>query len=142
MLRRLRPAAKQADEQGEQHLEHVVGAARIVDRALAEPAGVHLHVHLVDPEPVRVQHQQGLDLGVVVGVVAGEELDRPPVGHPESRGRVGDLLARDRRQHQREDHVAEPAAERDPVAGVAAEAAAVDHVRLLALGLQDGDHLG
>ena len=45
-------------------------------------------------------------------------------------------------QDDREDQVAEPAADRHLVAGVAAEAAAVDHVGLLALGPQRLEHLG
>ena len=136
-----RPPAKQAHEQRQQHLGHVVGAARVVDRAAAEAAGVHPHRHLVDPQPVRVQHQDRLDLGVVVRVVAREQLDPAPVRHPEAGGRIADPLAADRGQDDREDQVADPAAERHLVAGIAAVAAAADHVRLVARGLELGQQI-
>ena len=44
-----------------------------------------------------VQHQDRLDLGVVVRVVAREQLDPAAVGHPEARGGVGDPAADDQR---------------------------------------------
>ena len=109
-VHRRRPAAQQADEDRQHHLDHVVGGARVVDRALAEAARVHRDVHLVDPQPVVVQHQDRLDLGVVVRVVAGEELDPVAVDHPEAGGRVGDRLTADPAQHDAEDPVAEPPA--------------------------------
>ncbi len=74
-------------------------------------------------------------------VVAGEQLDPAAIDHPEARGRVGDLLAGDRREDDREDQVAEAAAERHLVAGVTAEAGPVDHVGLLAAGPQRVEHL-
>ena len=45
--RRSRP-----DEQRQQHLDHVVGGARVVDRAAPEAARVHPHRDLVDPQAV------------------------------------------------------------------------------------------
>ena len=87
-----------------------------------------------------MQHQDRLDLGVVVRVVAGEELDSAPVGHPEARRRVGDPAPDDQRQHDREDQVAEPAPDRDLVARVLEEAAAADHVGL-AVRAQRSEHV-
>ena len=140
-LHRRRPATQQADEQRQHHLQHVIGGAGIVDRAAPEAARVHPHLDLVDPQAVALQHQDRLDLRVVVRVVAGEQLDAAAVDHPEAGGRIGDPLPGDRGQDDREDHVAEPPPERDLVAGVAAEAGAVDHVGLGLRRVQGGEHL-
>jgi len=85
---------------------------------------------------MRMKHQDRLDLGIVVRVIAREELDPAPVGDAKARGRVGDPLPGDRGQHDREDEVADPAADRHAVAGVAAKATPADHVRLVARGVE------
>ena len=90
---------------------------------------------------MRVQHQDRLDLRIVVRVIAREQLDPAPVRHPEAGGRVADPLAADRGQDDREDQVADPAADRHLVAGIAAEAAAADHVGLVAAGLKLGQQI-
>ena len=81
---------------------------------------------------VRVHQQHRLDLGVVVRVVAGEQVDAAAAGHAQAGGRVGHLLADDAREHPREDADAEPARRRaaEAVAVGGEEARARDHVEL------------
>ena len=85
-------------------------------------------------------HQDRLDLGEVVRVVAGEQLDAAAVGHPESRGRVGDRVAGDQRDEARRTSSGRSADAANRVAGSFEEAAAPDHLglagveRLLELG--------
>src|SRR5918997_4105 len=73
--------AAEADEDREQHLHHVIGASGVVDRASAIAPRVHRDVHLVKAQAVGVEHQNCLDLGVVVRVVTREKLDAAAVGH-------------------------------------------------------------
>jgi len=88
-----------------------------------------------------VQHQDRLDLGVVVGVIAREQLDSAAVRHPEARSGIADSLAADGGQDDREDQVADPAAQGHLVPGFAAEAAAADHVGFVACGPQLGQQI-
>ena len=94
--------AKQRDEHGQQHLDHVVDRLRGGDRRGAGEPGTHQHRDLAAAQAVCVHQQDRLDLGVVVRVVAREQLDAPAVGHAKARGRVGHALAGDHRHHARE----------------------------------------
>jgi hypothetical protein len=89
---------------------------------------VHRHRHLDHPQPVRVDHQDRLDLGVVVRVVAGEQLDRPAVGEPEAGGGIRDALAGDQRQQPGEDPDPHAAVQRRAVARGLREPRAVHEV--------------
>lgn len=79
-----------------------------------------------------MHHQDRLDLGVVVRVVACEQLDRAARAHPEAGGRIGDALARHERDHAREDLDADAARRRaaEALAVGGEEARAGDHVEL------------
>ena len=105
------------------------------DRGDAAAALEHPHRHLAHRQPVVMQHQHRLDLGIVVRIVAGEERDRAAVVEPEARRRIGDALAQEQREQEGEEVDARAAADRRDVAGVGEEARAADHVgavRLLA----------
>ena len=124
--------AAEADDDGEQHLDHVVDRARRVDRGDTADAMAHDDGDLHAREPVVVHEQHRLDLGVVVRIVAGEQLDAAAAGHAQAGRRVGHALADDRREDGGEDADAHAARHGGsvavPVGGE--EARARDHVEL------------
>jgi hypothetical protein len=78
--------------------------------------------------PVRVHHQDGLDLRIVVRVVAREQRNRAPVGEPEAGRGIGHPLAHDQRQEPGEDPDASAPRGGRLVAGLLGEAGAEDEV--------------
>jgi len=88
-------AAKQPDENREQHLDHVVDRTQRRDRRLAAAALAHRHGDLLQAEPMAEDHHGRLDLRVVVRVVVREERDPLSVQRLEPRRRVGHPLAHD-----------------------------------------------
>ena len=121
--------ARQPDEEGQQHLDHVVDGLAGPDRRHAAVAQEHPHRHLGHLQPVVVDHQHRLDLGVVVRVVAREQRDRAVVVEPEARRRVAHPLAHDPREDEGEDVDAGAAADRRRIAVVLGqEARAAHHV--------------
>ena len=69
-----------------------------------------------------MDHQHGLDLGVVVRVVAREQGDGLPVVEAEARRRIGDSLPDDPRQEEGEEMDARAPADRSLVPEVLQEA--------------------
>ena len=61
---------------------------------------------------MRMQHEYSFDFRVVVRIVPREQVDRPAVVQPEPGGRIGDGLAEDLGQHEREHADPGSAAER------------------------------
>ena len=82
----------------------------------------HLHRHLAEREAMLDRHHHPLDLGVVVGIVGGEQVERRAVQRLKAGGRVGDPLARDRRDDKGEQPDADAARGRRAVALAAGEA--------------------
>ena len=78
-----------------------------------------------------VQHQRRLDLGIVVRIVGGEQLDRLAVQHLEAAGRVGHALAGEQRDGAREDADPDAPRRRRAIAVGAGEARADADVGLV-----------
>src|SRR3954449_6361442 len=95
--------AEDADHDGEEDLDHVEDGPVPRDRRASVEPGAHLHGHLGAAETMVMEHHDGLDLGVIVRIVAREQLDAAPRGHPEARGGIRDALAGDRGQQRGED---------------------------------------
>src|SRR5256885_9139792 len=78
-------AAGQADAKGEQHLDYVVGGLPGAPQR-RHPAAALAHVHrgLAHAQAVVVEHEDRLDLGEVVRVVAREDADRAAVVEAET----------------------------------------------------------
>jgi len=62
------------------------------DRGSARSAGAHWNWHFTEAKAVGMQHQQRLDLGVVMRIGRRKELDRTTIPDPESRGGISDSL--------------------------------------------------
>src|SRR6185369_13080631 len=129
-------AAHGVDHQRQGDLQHVVGGFPSGDGGVPGEPAAHQHRHLHDAQPASGRRDDRFHLGVVVGVVAGEQLDGLLAVAAETGGGVLDGVTGEKLDQAVKDPGAEPAG--DPHLVAAGQGARADDQ----VGLAPPDQLG